>query len=695
MTSATRLTWLLLGLLCVVGCNQRRQVISATTIRSCTADSGCLTAEMCVFEQCSPVCVSDRDCRNGAICFDAGRGLACVSSAATAGSGAAGGSAGASGASTSGASGAADGGRSGAAAGAAGAADSGAADSGAADSGSASQSCPPGSVQCDENVVTRCDDDGKPLPEESCAFVCEAGACSGDCSPGDRRCEGKDRQRCDDTGAWQVTDTCPNVCTPDACVSTCSEGERQCNGTALMICRGGAMVEDRACEFVCTDGACSGECKPGEKQCRNNGVATCSSQGRWDQPVECLNACVGGACTGQCTPGAQRCGGLGGYQICDDRGSWGQTIECKDQACEAGSCTGVCSPGAIECESNTARHTCERSGQWGPRMACMNSTCMNGACSGECAPQAKRCRPGNEPQVEMCTAQGSWQAGERCEDGICRDGACAGECSPDARRCDANNPRAYQTCEASGMWGSARTCETDRVCGAMGQCQADPCPTGRTPDWFSSARPPGDPSLNDSRWGGGVRPFEGAPPAGAQLAGYLIVYDRRANMLAVTLRAAVAPGQPRDAASSADYVYFGIGAMNGAASAARIALVEGGQGNDPRPLNELRRYQWSNNSWGDSSGRPAWLRDVAAWTEDQSVSWAVSFRVDLAAGSFDVTQPLRIALGLHGESETEPTTEVDFTTPRASTVEQLSGQNPTTWRTVNLSQIQCTGNVTF
>src|SRR5580704_19620403 len=74
-------------------------------------------------------------------------------------------------------------------------------------------------------------------------------------------------------------------------------------------------------------------CAPGTTQCAatGNGVQTCTSSGRWADPVDCgMMACVGGGCTGVCAPGTTQCSGTG-VQTCNANGAWGNATPCTNQ----------------------------------------------------------------------------------------------------------------------------------------------------------------------------------------------------------------------------------------------------------------------------------------------------------------------------------------------------------------------------
>lgn len=149
--------------------------------------------------------------------------------------------------------------------------------------------CVPGSVECRDDGVVTCLDDGTGWseaapcePTESCID----GECSEDiCEPGEQRCSDEgDLEHCNSTGTqWETLAPCPagtscvddEVCLPDGCTS----GQTECGPTTLYTCNdegsweGVACPPDQPCIFgrcvecvsdsscadgmVCEDGACT------------------------------------------------------------------------------------------------------------------------------------------------------------------------------------------------------------------------------------------------------------------------------------------------------------------------------------------------------------------------------------------------------------------------------------------------------
>lgn len=699
-------------------CNDEKPIASAMApVRACAVDTECLAQELCIFRLCSAVCFADTNCMPGAACLETGRGAACVrlqDNACLADTDCPEGTlcelgrclarcADAPGAeclsgrtcvdgvcqepTAAGAAGAA-----GAAAGDAGSndaiavADAGAASGSTADSGSEVLDCTPGSVRCDEHVVTRCDDTGQEVPEQNCPFACKDGACTGECTPKEMRCEDSVRQECGADGEWQELETCPVLCTPEACESECDEGTRSCNDKALIVCSNGQLTEETVCEYICRDGACTGECAPGDKLCQNDSVVTCNGEGGWGAAVSCPNACIDGSCQGVCVPGSQRCGGAAGFQLCSDEGRWGQTTPCENKACVQGTCTGECSPGATECASDGVPRRCGPEGQWTRSTPCDNGTCVEGTCTGECARDDRRCKPGGDPQVQTCDAQGRWQDGQRCDNGVCLEAECRA-CKPMDVRCDPGNAERYQECSDEGEWRDARNCPGGGMC-SDGECgdppetvESEGCEKGESPDWFSQgdAR---DTTLGDPRWGGNL-----AQALGNE-AGFTIVFDRALNALLVTVRATEAA---QDEAAADDSVFFGIGAASGeSARSVRIPLIDARNGEDPRRLSGIPGSTWSNQRW--SNGDSGWVQEPYAWVDSPGVSWAVSFKVDLQAAGVDSMQAFRIALGVNIAGDLTGPYSVSI--PWAPDIEMLASAPPSSnWPMTNVMSIECVGRL--
>jgi hypothetical protein len=246
-----------------------------------------------------------------------------------------------------------------------------------------------------------------------------------------------------------------------------------------------------------------------------------------------------------------------------------------------------------------------------------------------------------------------------CQNQICANGECSGECNPSARRCDPNDGRNYMTCGSDAQWSASLACGSSQTCVNEGQCVAQPCSAAMSPDWYSPAQIGGNPSLDDPRWGSGpLVQFAGS--FGVDPGGYVIVFDRAAGELAVTMRATLGASETPDAT---DQVYFGITANQGSGPTARnvlIPLVQLEPGEGPQAITTFQTSEFSG-SWRATTGTAAaWLEQLSEWrgATDATLSWAVSFRVNLPSASVDPSQPFRIALRIHA-----PGTARDLTTP--------------------------------
>lgn len=663
---------------------------SAAELQGCNKDAQCKADELCLFRLCTPRCDADRSCARGAACFDTSRGAACVlreynacvddtdcPSATACKNGRCASDCDPDAGETCGdcLNGLciSEGSES-------------ARDASTGDAG-ASGACPKGSAQCRSGMVVQCDASGQPQPKEACPFACKDGACTGSCKPGEVRCDTLARQQCDDAGSWKTVEQCSTTCTPSACEGTCTNGARECNGDALMVCRGGRMIALLTCDYLCRSGACSGACEPGAHQCRGNAVMTCSTDAQWVMPVDCPNACSDGACAGECVPGQQRCEGVGAYRVCDRRGQWSDSVDCRGRACVDGTCTGVCTPGAARCENASALSTCGPNGQWSTAQPCAALACEDGMCVDKCAPENLRCLPGDPAQPQVCNNDGRWENAPRCTPAeACVEGACRGECAPGARRCSPDDPRNVQTCGDTGEWQNATSCAPDQRCAGEGVCGlGNLCPTGESPAWWDGGEAV-DRTLNDPRWGGMLETFGGTQQS--MPAGYAIVFDRQANRLAVTVRTSA-----EDTAGDSDFVYFGIaGSAAGMAAphAVRISLVAPNGGDDPRSLTQFASYEFAMGAWASMNTRPAWIEHPAAWVSSAGTGWVVSFRVDLAAAGVDLAAPFWIALGLHAENDFG---QLDWVTPESLSLSDLASATTRTWPALDVTSVMCVSRV--
>jgi hypothetical protein len=203
-----------------------------------------------------------------------------------------------------------------------------------------------------------------------------------------------------------------------------------------------------------------------------------------------------------------------------------------------------------------------------------------------------------------------------------------------------------------------------------------------SPDWYSAAADGGNPSWNDSRWGntaalGFAQTFSGAP------AGYIIVFDRAAAELAVTVRVTMGTSELPDAM---DVVTFGITANRSDGAAAHqatfmIAELDAGAG----PVGIGYANADFSGSWRSSSPINPWIEQQNEWRGAQASdpSWIVSFRIKLSAAGVDPALPFRASVSVHIDGAPN-----DLSTP-ANLAASLD--KPDTWPRIDLSAISCVG----
>ena len=236
---------------------------------------------------------------------------------------------------------------------------------------------------CDDTMLYHCVDGAYEGRPQSCmtAAQCQAGLTTGqcgECDPGTFQCVDVELQRCDDTGAWVVETECASaeLCKADLgmCTEqTCLEGDYQCMGDQLQVCNvdfTGWDNDGPACE----PGLCSKEakacleCMPmSAPTCDDERtVMTCSAEGKLTpQPCAAPTAfCAEGACV-QCNTDAD-CGE--------------PMNECGTLTCAAGMCTaGSPKPKGTSCSSN------------GGQMCDFLGSCVTCVTDLDCNDSTKRC----------------------------------------------------------------------------------------------------------------------------------------------------------------------------------------------------------------------------------------------------------------------------------------------------------------
>jgi hypothetical protein len=735
------------GLTLVIGCGEDKEKNTDTqeAVGSCQSTDDCQANELCLYNLCSPVCEQDSDCAAGAFCTETGTGKACariqnngcISSVecpvsmscvygrclsecdpltgiqCPAGKQCIDGFCQSDVIPT----------------------DSDVIDAGtvkssdenitgnsapqtAQDAGISSSLCPPGSLQCRENTIVVCDDQGNAKPAQTCTPLCKDGVCIGECKPGDLRCNGNLRQSCDALGQWQSIETCSAICVPEQCLATCVDGSFQCNEATLMSCKNGKLVKEKECPYICKDSKCAGDCVPGDKKCNssNKAASTCTSESTWDS-IDCEHGCTNGLCLTECTPGNKRCMGTsGGRQRCTAQGAWEEAEACENKACVNGECRGNCSPGATVCESDRASFkTCGLNGDWEQAKACEDRTCVEGKCAGECAPYQIKCKKdgdGEDSNVpQTCSNAGKWQDKTACsgDTPICLNGECA--CSPGKSECSSTEANKYRMCSTAGTWGEYKSCGTNRVCDKNLCKDVDSvCDANDSPHWEINGR---NQTLDDPLWlQANVSNFAASyAPEGINFGNYRILIDHASSAgtsgeLVVSMRAT---STPSDTLGGGDIVYFGIANTNGQKAEAVTMKLSAVSGAGPSAITNVVFYRYtssgSSGSWSTPTASvPAWLKNADVWanrSNDASWSWGVNFRVNLDAvvkAGVDVnTQinaqaPYRVALGLRVAASSNST--VDLVSPGdIDTLKSPNAASPNKWMHVRPGNNACVANV--
>jgi hypothetical protein len=236
---------------------------------------------------------------------------------------------------------------------------------------------------CDDTTLYHCVDGAYEGRPQSCmtAAQCQAGLATGqcgECDPGTFQCVDIELQRCDDTGTWVVEMECASalLCKEDMGIcdtQVCREGEYQCMGDQLQTCNAdftGWENEGPACE----PGLCSVEaqgcleCMPmSAPTCEDERtVMTCSDEGKLT-PQPCA------APTGFCAEGT--------CVQCNTDADCGEPMnECGTLTCNAGMCAaGSPKPKGTSCSSN------------GGRMCDFLGSCVHCVTDLDCNDNTKRC----------------------------------------------------------------------------------------------------------------------------------------------------------------------------------------------------------------------------------------------------------------------------------------------------------------
>jgi hypothetical protein len=229
-------------------------------------------------------------------------------------------------------------------------------------------------------------------------------------------------------------------------------------------------------------------------------------------------------------------------------------------------------------------------------------------------------------------------------------------------------------------------CGGEQRCAGEGMCGlGDMCPAGMSPQWWGEGDGV-DRMANDPRWGGMLESF--ANDEQSMPAAYAIVFDRRANQLAITFRTSA-----EDTADPADYVYFGITSNQGgttAPRAVRIALIAPTMSDDPRMLTQFTSYEFASGMWTSTPARPTWIEHPAAWISGADSGWVVNIRVDLAAAGVDSAVPFRIALGVHAENQFG---ELTWSTPNALPLSDPTTVQSRMWPMLDVTMVQCVSRI--
>jgi hypothetical protein len=236
---------------------------------------------------------------------------------------------------------------------------------------------------CDDTTLYHCVDGAYEGRPQTCmtAAQCQAGLTTGqcgECDPGTFQCVDIELQRCDDTGAWVVETECASaeLCNAEmgvCALQACAEGDYQCTGDQLQTCNQdftGWDDEGPACEpGLCSkDAKACLECMPmSAPTCEDDRtVMTCSMEGKLT-PMPCA------APTGFCAEGA--------CVQCNTDADCGEPMnECGTLTCTAGMCAaGSPKPKGTSCSSN------------GGKMCDFLGSCVVCVTDLDCNDSTKRC----------------------------------------------------------------------------------------------------------------------------------------------------------------------------------------------------------------------------------------------------------------------------------------------------------------
>jgi hypothetical protein len=212
-----------------------------------------------------------------------------------------------------------------------------------------------------------------------------------------------------------------------------------------------------------------------------------------------------------------------------------------------------------------------------------------------------------------------------------------------------------------------------------GECSALICQSGLSPDWFSDPQAGGYMTLDDPRWGG-VEPTQFASSMGSMDGGFIIVLDRAAKQLAVSVR--VTKGSS-EIPTSSDYVYFGatVNVAGSMVTARNIVIplisMRDSEAGTPIPMFSTSAF---TDTWHEDT--TAWVQHVNGWrgSPNEKLSWAVNFRVDLPTLGVDTAKTFRVAVAAHVEGA------ADMSTPATL---GMSTDKPTQWSAAMAIGTEC------
>lgn len=334
--------------------------------------------------------------------------------------------------------------------------------------------CEPGQPTCNEDLATRCANDGShPLDIGiDCTAtnkLCWAAQCLPNiCEEGGYACAGAELRRCVHKGtAFEPSKICGPGTVCDAAAGTCRlqkcvANEPACDGSLATTCDGtglgfvGDATDCAANDEVCVEGACLPVvCEAGSVYCASNEVRACAPTGT---SFEVIDACLQaefcdvtlGACTPLvCSPNAPACAG-NMLSTCKSDGSGPQLggTDCGNQVCEDGACrTLVCVPNARFCNSGDVA-LCNSTGtdsspydHCRPREFCDATAAGAAKCSADVCPQSAPACSGE--QLATCNGDGSGMA------------TVGTDCSSSSKVCDLSGTCSLEALDQTGGGGAA------------------------------------------------------------------------------------------------------------------------------------------------------------------------------------------------------------------------------------------------